>query len=108
AESSAVSVTPAVTVPDAPTGLSAAIDHGAVVLRWTPPFGMVPRYDPAQYRIYRGGAAAGPFEVVGETSPASFIDRTAKGGATYFYVVSATSAAGEGAQSRPVKVAVPR
>jgi hypothetical protein len=104
AESPPVSATPTVEVPDAPSNLGASAVKGGVFLHWLPPFGMVPRYDPMQYRVYRGSSASGPFTVVGQVSPATFVDRTAAPGATYFYVVSAVKGVGEGQQSKPVKV----
>jgi fibronectin type 3 domain-containing protein len=105
-ESSAVTASPTVEVPEAPTNLTASLARGGVFLRWTPPFGMVPMFDPMQYRVYRSTAAAGPFAEVAAISTATFVDLTAVPGTTYFYAVAAAKTIGEGPQSNRVKVVV--
>jgi hypothetical protein len=44
---------------------------------------------PAGYRVLRGAAPAGPFELVGESAAPDFTDMLASRGQTYCYVVQA-------------------
>jgi pectate lyase len=105
-ESNAVSVTPAVEIPDAPAHLTARVVHRTVFLSWTPPFGMLPMFGPMQYQVYRSTAREGPFTAVAQISTATFVDRSATPGSTYFYVVTAAKSVGESPQSNRVKVSL--
>jgi fibronectin type 3 domain-containing protein len=104
--SAAVSVTPAVKVPDAPTAVTAKVGFGGVLVQWTPPFGMLPNFGPMQYNVYRGTASAGPFSLVTQISTATFVDKTAPAGSTYYYVVTAAKGGDESAQSRPARISL--
>jgi pectate lyase len=105
-ESNPVSVTPSIDIPEAPTNLTAHVVHRAVFLSWTPPFGMLPRFGPEQYSVYRSTAPTGPFTLVAEISTATFVDRSATPGSTYFYAVTAAKSVGESPQSNQVKVSL--
>jgi len=106
ADSAAVSVTPAVTAPDAPTAVTAKVASGGVLVQWTPPFGMLPNFGPMQYNVYRGTASAGPFTLVTQISTATFVDKTTTAGATYYYVVTATKGGDESPRSRAARISL--
>lgn len=106
ADSAVVSVTPAVGAPDAPTSVTAKIAFGGVLVQWTPPFGMLPNFGPMQYNVYRGTTSSGPFSLVTQISTATFVDKTATAGSTYYYVVTAAKAGAESAQSRAARISL--
>jgi len=85
--------TPAV-IPAAPTGLSTSMGYKYARLAWDP----VPWA--ATYTVKRASTSGGPFTVIasGLTNNA-YDDPTAVNLSTYYYVVSATNVAGEGANS---------
>jgi fibronectin type 3 domain-containing protein len=88
-----------------PASLDASKRGGVVFLDWTPPFGMLPVFDPAQYNVYRATSPDGPFVLLAPISTATFVDRTAAAGATYYYVVTAVKpGVGEGPRSNRVRV----
>jgi fibronectin type 3 domain-containing protein len=103
-DSAAVSVTPAVGAPDAPTHLTASATSGGVALSWTPPFGMLPVFGPAQYNVYRSTSPRTGFAIVSQLSTANALDKTAMPGATYYYMVTAVKGVGESATSNRVSV----
>ena len=62
------------------------------------------------YKVYRGTAAGGPYTLIqsSTTNPAlSWIDRNVTSGATYYYVVTAISPAGESVYSNEATAAIP-
>ena len=85
--------TPSGTVP--PSGLTASFHHSslpAVDLAWRPVEGAV------YYNIYRASAPGGPYQGIGSSHIASYLDTGVVEGATYYYVVTAVN--GGGSQSR--------
>jgi fibronectin type 3 domain-containing protein len=104
ADSAAVSVTPSVSVPDAPTHLTAQLAMGGVFLSWTPPFGMLPVFFPMQYNVYRSTSPTTGFALVTQISTATFVDKSAVPGTKYDYVVTAAKSVGESAQSNRVSI----
>lgn len=90
-------VTPAapVTVPPAPSGLTAAAGDARVSVSWTAVAGA------SSYNVYRSTSAGSQGSKIGSSSIAEYIDVTVVNGSTYFYVVTANNAAGEGAPSAP-------
>jgi len=94
-------------VPDAPSHLAgSAASSGGAFLSWTPPFGMLPMFDPMQYNVYRATAAAGPFTLIAQLSTATFVDKSALAGSTYYYVVTAAKGVGESPRSNRVKISL--
>ena len=93
-----VSATPTLGVPNAPTGLAANAGDSQVALTWTAPA----VGSPTSYNVKRSTASGGPFtNTVGTTTAptVSYMDATAVNDTTYYYVVSAVNATGEGANS---------
>ena len=82
--------------PAAPTGLSAIPGDSRVALSWS---GLS---DAEGYRVHRGTATGGPYTVLASVSTTSYVDTTAVNDTTYFYVVSAFNASGEGPVSAEV------
>jgi fibronectin type 3 domain-containing protein len=83
--------------PGAPL-LSATTGKGTVKLTWTAPSSTAPI---TGYQIWRGSTAGGEVLVQTISSGTSYIDAV-PGGATYYYRVAATNAAGAGAPSNEV------
>jgi len=98
AQSAEVSAAPMLTVPPAPTGLTATAGNAQVALTWNASVGA------ASYNIYRsttsGGEGSTPFQT-GMTST-SFTDTSVTNGTTYYYEVTAVNAAGESTKSSEV------
>ncbi|WP_341887224.1 dockerin [Variovorax sp. YR752] len=90
-----------VTAPLAPTGLNVSAGDGQVSLNWTAVAGA------GSYNVYRSTTAGAQGEKVGTTATTEFIDTSAANGVTYFYVVMASNAAGEGAASMQSAAATP-
>lgn len=80
--------------PSAPTGLAATAGNGQINLIWSGSGGAT------GYNVKRSLTDGGPYETIatGETS-AAYSDANINYGTVYYYVVSATSAAGESANS---------
>jgi fibronectin type 3 domain-containing protein len=97
--SAEVRAAPAAPAP-APTGLSAAPGHSQVFLSWSAAPGA------ASYTVKRGPGPEGPFTPIAAPGTTSYVDSTVANGTAYAYVVSATNAGGESADSAPV-VATP-
>ncbi len=77
-----------------PTGLAAAASGTKVTLTWS----AVPNAQ--SYTIKRGTIEGGPYTTVASgVTAATYADQTVASGNTYYYVVSATSTAGESANS---------
>jgi hypothetical protein len=82
-----------------PTGLSASTGLNQVTLNWTAPTGVDPGYT---YQVKRSTTSSGSYTSLGApVSGTTFTDSTITPGATYYYVVSAISAA-ESGNSPPV------
>ncbi len=85
---------PAPTVPPAPANLVATPGNNTVGLTWdTTPTALT-------YNVKRATVAGGPYTPIATgVVPTNYSDNTAVNGTTYYYVVSATNAQGEGADS---------
>jgi len=95
AQSSEASATPQVSIPSAPTGLTATAGNAQVILNWTASSGAT------SYNVYRSTTSGGE----GTTAIATGITGTTytntglTNGTQYFYKVAAVNAAGTSAQS---------
>ncbi len=96
ANSSEVSATPAATptVPPAPTSLAATAGSNTVGLTWNA------AATATSYNVKRAAVTGGPYTTI-QTGVlvTNYTDNTAVNGTTYFYVVSASNAQGEGPNS---------
>jgi hypothetical protein len=99
-DSTEVSATPqALALPAAPTGLSAAAGKKRATLSWSAVAGA------ASYRLKRSTTSGGPYAVVASNvTGTTFTNTGLASGTTYYYVVSAVNAVGEGANSAQVSV----
>lgn len=77
-------------------GLAAAAGNGEVSLNW------VPSESTASYNIKRATLSGGPYNTVGSATALSWVDAGLTNGTTYYYVVSASNAGGESADSAEV------
>ncbi|MEJ0099039.1 MAG: fibronectin type III domain-containing protein [Pseudomonadota bacterium] len=95
ANSAQSSATPqvVVTVPAAPTGLVATAGDSQVSLSWTASSGAT------SYTVKRSTTSGGTYATVTTTASTSYVDTGRTNGTIYYYVVSATNSAGEGANS---------
>jgi len=96
ANSSQASATPTAPLapPAAPTGLNATAGNAQVSLAWNASSGAT------SYTVKRATVSGGPYATLASgLSTTSHIDSSAVNGTTYHYVVSASNAAGEGANS---------
>jgi alpha-D-xyloside xylohydrolase len=84
--------------PAAPTGLSAVPGSTGITLSWSGPT------DDIVYRVQRALQSGGPYSTVATVVGTSWLDSSVNAGATYFYVVSAANAGGEGPASSEVSV----
>jgi fibronectin type 3 domain-containing protein len=83
--------------PAVPTGLAATAGPTGVVLNWAAASGAV------GYTIQRSTSANGPFTVVATSvTPTTYTDTNAADGSTYYYILSATNAAGSSASTSAV------
>ena len=89
----AIQVLAALTAPVAPTGLVATAGSNSVGLTWNA------SGSATSYTLKRATVSGGPYMMIGTSGGASYADATPTNGTTYFYVVSATNAAGESANS---------
>jgi cellulose 1,4-beta-cellobiosidase len=99
ANSAEASATPVagVTVPAAPTGLTATAGNAQVTLGWTASAGA------ASYTVKRAAVSGGPYTTVATGLTAtSYINTALTNGTAYYYVVSAANSAGESANSTEV------
>ena len=88
----------ALTPPLAPAGLAAVAGFRQATLSWNASAGAT------NYNVERGVTSGGPYTLVGNTSSTGYTDTNLINGASYFYVVSAVNAWGEGANSTEVSV----
>jgi len=98
ADSSYVSATPTLGVPGAPTGLSATPGNNQVALSWAAPAAGAP----TSYNVKRSTTSGSGYVDIttpGAQTTTSYTDTSAVNGTTYYYVVSAVNAVGEGASS---------
>jgi GH35 family endo-1,4-beta-xylanase len=79
--------------PPAPTGLTAVAGNAQVQLSWNASTGAT------GYNVKRATTSGGPFTTVGTATTPSFTNTGLTNGTTFFYVVSATNANGESANS---------
>src|SRR6202142_3591389 len=93
-----VSATPGVTgvSPAAPTNLTATPGNAVVTLTWTASAGAT------GYNVKRATTSGGPYSQLAAPSSSGYTDSTVINGVTYYYVVSALTAAGESANSAQV------
>jgi hypothetical protein len=97
--SNEVALTPAVTrAPSVPQRLKATAKQGGVMLTWSKPAdqGTSPV---SGYRVYRGTAPGTETLLTSVGNTTHFIDDGLASGTTYYYVVTAVSAAGESPKS---------
>ncbi|MDA1183197.1 MAG: choice-of-anchor B family protein [Acidobacteria bacterium] len=88
--------------PGAASGLSATPGDGQAALIWAAADGAT------GYSVHRGTTSGGPYAIVASSVVGtSFVDTGLANGTTYFYVVTATNAEGEGATSNEVAVNPP-
>lgn len=59
------------------------------------------------YNVYRATHSGGPYVKLGTTTTSSYVDYPVRGGAVYYYVVSAVNQGGESKQSSEIKAVVP-
>jgi subtilisin family serine protease len=83
-------------VPAAPTGLSSAAGNAQVSLAWNASGGAT------AYNVKRSSVSGGETTVAAGLTTTGYTDNGVANGTTYFYVVSAASAAGESANSSEV------
>jgi regulation of enolase protein 1 (concanavalin A-like superfamily) len=89
-------------IPAAPAMLLASPGDGAVPLRWQASFGAT------SYTVHRSTFSGGPSETIASgVKGSSYTDKSVTNGATYYYTVTATNAAGTSANS-PADSATPR
>ena len=82
------------TIPSVPAGLTATSGNGFVSLGWTASTNF-----PTGYNVKRSTTNGGPYAIVGTSGAAGYVDFAVTNGTNYYYVVSATNAVGESANS---------
>src|SRR5262249_21002580 len=93
--------TPVSLTPPAPTGLSAAPCSAKVTLSWNSVS------TATSYSVKRATTSGGPYAVLANQAATSYVDGSATNGTTWYYVVSASNAAGEGPNSSQVSASPP-
>ena len=83
-------------VPAVPEGLTATAGNGQVALAWSASPGAT------GYSIGRSATAAGPYTSIGTSTTTAFTDSSVSSGTSYYYVISASNAAGSSVQSAAV------
>jgi len=98
ASSSQVSATPVAppAPPATPTGLQATAGNAQVVLSWNASAGAT------SYDVLRSTTSGGPYATVATPTGTNYTDTGLTNGTTYYYVVSASNAAGTSANSSQV------
>jgi fibronectin type 3 domain-containing protein len=92
AQASATPVAPTVP-PAAPIHLTATPGNAVVTLTWTASLGAT------SYNVKRATTNGGPYTQLAAPTAPTYTDSSVTNGTTYYYVVSALNAAGEGANS---------
>ena len=90
------SAAPTLAVPAAPTGLQATAGNAQVSLSWTASAGAT------GYHVKRSTTSGSGYAQIAAPTTTSYTDTGLTNGTTYYYVVSALNAAGEGANSSQV------
>jgi glucose/arabinose dehydrogenase/fibronectin type 3 domain-containing protein/regulation of enolase protein 1 (concanavalin A-like superfamily) len=93
--STQVTCTPAAPLPGAPTGLTATSGNTQITLNWTAVSGAT------SYTVKRSLASGGPYTNFTQSgiTGTSYVNTGLTNGTPYYYVVSASNATGEGANS---------
>jgi cellulose 1,4-beta-cellobiosidase len=102
--SNEISATPNEEIRKAPQIYNAQSEGGNVFLAWNPDPLTTPQFGTA-FNVKRSDTSGGPYTTVVMLNTYNAFDYTAVPGTTYYYVVSATNAAGESANSNEVSVA---
>lgn len=82
-----------VSVPAAPTGLTATPGNAQVSLSWNASAGA------DNYNVKRATSSGGPYELITTVTTTGHLDSGLANGTTYYYVVSASNSIGESANS---------
>src|SRR5205823_2530206 len=82
-----------ISVPAAPTGLTAAAGDSTVTLNWGASQGA------ASYNVKRSLTSGGPYNQIGNVASASSSDSGLQNGTAYYYVVTAVNSAGQSGNS---------
>jgi len=82
-----------VTVPVAPTAVTATGGNGQVTLMWTGSAGAT------SYYVKRATVSGGPYTQIATVAATNYLDSVVTNGAVYFYVVTAYNSAGESGNS---------
>jgi len=93
-----------VTIPAAPTGVTATVSGTEINLAWMAPAGTV-----TGYNVYRGTSPGGESTtaVASGLAVASYSDMNVAAGTEYYYTVAATNSAGTGPASAEASATVP-
>ena len=91
--SNQASATPNVSIPPAPTGLTATAGNGQVSLSWSASSGAT------SYNVKRATTNGGPYTTVATSTTTSYTNTGLTNGTTYYFVVSAVNSAGESGNS---------
>jgi len=94
--SSQVSALPQVSIPAAPTGLTATATNALVTLTWNAVDGAT------NFFVKRSITDGSGYTVLGATTKTTYSDTAVTNGIRYYYVVSASNQAGEGVNSSQV------
>ena len=87
--------------PPAPTFLTVLANYGQVSLTWSASAGAT------GYNLKRSPNSGGPYTVLVNTTSTNYTDTSVLNGTTYYYVVSAVGAGGEGLNSAQVSATPP-
>ena len=91
-------LTPAVTPPPVPTGVTASAGNALVILSWGASTGAT------SYKVKRSTVSGGPYTIVAASvTNTTYTDASVSNGTVYYYVVSAVNTAGESANSTQVQ-----
>jgi Fibronectin type III domain len=87
--------------PAAPMNLTATATSGQVILTWTASL------TATNYNVKRSITNGGPYTIIGSTPSTTYTDTNVLNGTTYYYVVSAVNAGGQGPNSAEVSATPP-
>jgi hypothetical protein len=91
----------AMAAPPAPTGLAASATNAQITLQWAA------SADATSYNIKRAAISGGPYSFLASTATTTYADSAVAGGVSYYYVVSAVSGGGQGANSVEASATLP-